>query len=32
MEELQAQQVYTALASSPPMVGLPLHIGGDEDK
>ena len=29
MEELRAQQIYTALASSPPVVGSSSHIGGD---
>ena len=31
MEELRTQWVYTALASSPPVVALSLHIGGDEE-
>ena len=29
MEELRAQRVYTALASSPPVVASSSHIGGD---
>ena len=29
MEELRAQQVYIALASSPPVVASSSHIGGD---
>ena len=29
MEELRAQQIYTALASSPPVVASSSHIGGD---
>ena len=31
MEELQAQRVYTALASSPSMVVSSSHISGDEE-
>ena len=31
MEELRAQWVYTALASSPPVVALSSHIDGDEE-
>ena len=31
MEELRAQRVYTALASSPLVVALSSHIGGDEE-
>jgi hypothetical protein len=31
MEELRAQRVYTALASSPPVVASSSHIGGDEE-
>jgi hypothetical protein len=30
MEELRAQHVYTASASSPPVVASSSHIGGDE--
>ena len=32
MEELWAQQVYTTLASSPPVVASSSHIGGDEEE
>jgi hypothetical protein len=31
MEELRAQHVYTASASSPPVVASSSHIGGDEE-
>ena len=31
MEELQFQWIYTALASSPPVVASSSHIGGDEE-
>ena len=31
IKELQAQRVYTALASSPPVVASSSHIGGDEE-
>ena len=31
MEEFQALRVYYALASSPPVVAISSHIGGDEE-
>ena len=31
MEELWTQQIYIALASSPPVVASSTHIGGDEE-
>jgi hypothetical protein len=31
VEELRAQRVYTALASSSPMVVSSSHVGGDEE-
>ena len=31
MAELQAQRIYIALASSPPVVTLSSHIDGDEE-
>ena len=32
MKELRAQHVYTAMASSPPVVVSSSHIGGDEER
>jgi hypothetical protein len=31
MEELRARRLYTALASSSPMVVFSSHLGGDEE-